>query len=102
MNFQSTKGQKNAIPSQNDCSEDVYDFIYETLEARYFPLGPLERSMATELDCIICCLKFKHWSLSQTLLSDPRYINHIWTATQGHLNVVVLIWKLNLTLNGRC
>lgn len=58
MNFQSTKGQKNAIPSQNDCSKDIYNFIYETLEATYFPLGPQERSMATELDYIICCPKF--------------------------------------------
>ena len=94
MNFQSTKGQKNAIPSQNDCSEDVYDFIYETLEARYFPLGPLERSMATELDCIICCLKFKHWSLSQTLLSNVVYS---LLETYSYVQLTTLLLRTRLT-----
>lgn len=68
MNFQSTKGQKNAILSQNGCSKDIYNFIYETLEATYFPLDVLERSMATELDYINRCPKFKRQSFDITII----------------------------------
>lgn len=44
MNFLGTKGQKNTIPPQNHCLKDICYFIYERLEATYFPLGTLEKS----------------------------------------------------------
>lgn len=59
MNFLSTKGQKNAIPSQNSGSKEIYYFIYERLEATYFPLGTLERFVTLELDFIICWPRLK-------------------------------------------
>lgn len=66
MNFLSTKSQKNAIPPQNRCSKEIYYFIYERLEATYFPLGTLEKFVTLELDFIICWPRFKFMQIVES------------------------------------